>query len=162
MKLTNQKRIAAKLLKVGINRVLFDETKLKEIKEAITKEDIRALIKDGAIKARQKKGISSFRSKKIKIQKRKGRKQGIGSRGGRRKARLSKKRRWMQKVRAQRKLIKLLKNKKLITTLTYSKLCKKVKGNFFRSRRHIKLFLDEHNLILKQNLQKPVQKVKTK
>lgn len=154
MKLTNQKRISAGILKVGLNRVLFDQERLKDIKEAITKEDIRNLIQEKAISAKPEKGISSFRSKKRKEQKKKGRRKGTGSRKGRRKARIPKKKEWMNKVRTQRKLIKLLKDNKLIISKTYNFLYRKIKGNFFRSRRHIKLFLDEHNLILKNDIQK--------
>lgn len=150
MKLTNQKRLASQLLKVGINRVIFDEERLKDIKEAITKEDIRGLVQEKAIKAKPKKGISSFRSKKRKTQKRKGRRKGEGSRKGTKKARLSKKQKWMNKVRTQRKLIKLLKDRKLITSKTHNDIYKKIKGNLFRSRRHIKLFLEEHNLVIKK------------
>lgn len=150
MNLTNQKRIAAQILKAGVNRIIFDPEKLKEIKEAITKEDIRTLIDEKAIVAKQKKGISSFRSKKRKIQKRKGRRKGCGTRKGTRKARISRKRVWINKIRTQRKLIKLLRSKKLITPKTYNTLYRRTKGNFFRSRRHIKLFLEEHNLINKK------------
>ena len=150
MKLTNQKKIAAGILKVGVNRIIFNEDRLKDIKEAITKEDIRALIKEKAISSKPIKGISSFRSKKNKAQKRKGRRKGTGSRKGSRGARIPRKKEWMAKVRTQRKLIKLLKEKKLIISKTYNVLYRKIKGNTFRSRKHIKLFLDEHNLILKK------------
>lgn len=148
--LTTKKRIASQLLKVGINRVFFDKERLTDIKEAITKEDMRGLIQEGAIKKKPEKGISSFRSKKRKTQRKKGRRQGPGTRKGRRKARIPKKKEWMNKVRTQRKLIRLLKDKKLITSKTYNFLYKKIKGNFFRSRRHIKLFLDESHLIVKK------------
>lgn len=150
MNLKSQKRIAANLLKVGVNRVKFDETKLKEIKEALTKEDIRGLIKEKTITAKPKKGISSFRSKKLKTQKRKGRRKGKGSRKGRRTARLSRKRAWISKVRTQRKFIKSLKEKKLIIPKTHRDLLKKIKGDFFRSIRHIKLYLEEHELFKKK------------
>ena len=52
MKLTTQKRIAADILEVGENKVLFDSLRLDEIKQAITKQDIRDLIKDRAIRIR--------------------------------------------------------------------------------------------------------------
>ncbi len=55
----------------------------------------------------------------------------------------------MIKVRTQRKLIKLLKEKKIITPNLYRNLYSKVTGNFFRSRRHIKLYLEEHKLTKK-------------
>lgn len=146
MKLTSQKRIAAQLLKVGENKVWFDPDRLEEIKEAITKTDIRGLIKDLAIQAKPQKSISGYRSRKIKTQKRKGRRKGDGSRKGTKNARLSKKDAWKSKIRAQRKFIKSLKVKELINTQTYRNIYAKTKGGFFRSCRHIKLFLNEHGL----------------
>jgi len=56
MKLTTQKRMAADILEVGENQVRFDSLRLDEIKQAITKQDIRDLIKDRAI--RKKPGIA--------------------------------------------------------------------------------------------------------
>ena len=52
MKLTTQKRMAAEILDVGEGRVVFDSLRLDEIKQAITKQDIRDLIKDRAIRIR--------------------------------------------------------------------------------------------------------------
>ena len=150
MKLNVQKRIAADILKAGQNRVWFDNTRLNDIKEAITKADIRKLINDDAIKAKQKKGISSFRANKLRLQKRKGKRKGQGSRKGTKTARTPRKRAWITKVRVQRKFIKLLKLKNLVAPETYSKVYKMIKGNQFRSKRHLKLYLDENNLFLKR------------
>ncbi len=50
MKLTVQKRLAASLFKCSEKRVWFDEDRLADIKEAITKNDIKALISQGAIR----------------------------------------------------------------------------------------------------------------
>ena len=111
MTLRIQKRLSSEVLKVGINRVKFDESRLDDIKEAITKRDIKELISDKAISSKPIRGISKFRSRKIKVQKRKGRQIGKGSRKGKRTARLSKKEAWMLKVRAQRDLISTLKKK---------------------------------------------------
>ncbi len=72
MNLKTQRRIAAKILKVGINRVRFDPEMLTEIKEAITKSDIRSLIKKGAIMAMHYHSQSRFRVRKKLEQKRKG------------------------------------------------------------------------------------------
>lgn len=149
MRLTLQRRIAAQILKVGKNRIIFDSPKLNEIKEAITKADIRALINSKSIKARLFKGQSRFRTRKIKKQKSKGRRKGVGSKEGKKTARNPRKKVWMRKVRTQRKLLKLLKDKKIITSRIHRDLYSKVGGNFFRSRRHIKLYLEEHNLIQK-------------
>ncbi|MBU1245599.1 MAG: 50S ribosomal protein L19e [Nanoarchaeota archaeon] len=152
MKVNNQKRIAADVLKCGVNRVWFDESRLDEIKEAITKADIRRLIGDKAIKAKPLQSTSRAHARKILEQKRKGRRKGSGKRKGKRTARLSDKVVWMIKVRLQRNFIKELRDKKLIAPGNYRILYRKVKGGFFRSKRHIKLYITENKLV--QNVKK--------
>jgi len=49
MNLSNKKRIASQVMKCGVNKVKFDITSLESIKEAITKSDVRALVKDKII-----------------------------------------------------------------------------------------------------------------
>ena len=147
MNLGGRKRIAAQLLKCGEGRVWFDKNRLSEIKEAITKTDIRALIRDLAIQKRPEQGVSRFRARKLIVQKRKGRKKGAGSRKGKRTARLPAKRAWINRIRPQREILKRLNKEKKITPATYRSLYRKAKGGFFRSRRHIKLYLEEHKLI---------------
>ncbi|MBC8444130.1 50S ribosomal protein L19e [Candidatus Woesearchaeota archaeon] len=143
MKLTAQKTISAKLLNCSKKRVIFDIERLDEIKEAITKADLRSLIKDKAITAKPVQGISRFRAKKRQIQKNKGKQKGQGSRKGKKTARLPKKKIWMNKIRLQRKFLKEIKDKKVIEGKTYRDLRSKSKGGFFRSKRHIKIFLDK-------------------
>lgn len=150
MKLKNQKRIAAKILKVGKKHVKFDQDKLSDIKEAITKADIRSLVGQNIIKRKQYKSQSHSKARKVAEQKRKGRRKGHGSRKGKSTARLPPKRVWINKVRLQRDLLSTLKDKKLITNKTYREMRAKVKGGFFRTRNHISLYLKEHNLIKQQ------------
>ena len=147
MKLKTQKRLAADLLKCSKKRVSFDTERLDEIKESITKRDIVGLIKDKAIKKKQAKGISRVRANKIKTQKAKGRRKGPGSKKGKHGARLPRKQAWMNKVRLQRKFIKELKDKEIITSKSYQMLYSKTSGGFFRSRKHIKLYIKENELI---------------
>ena len=149
MNLKMQKRVTASLLGISPKRVWFDSNRLDEIKEAITKSDLRSLIKDRAIQIKQKRGISSGRNKKNIEQKKKGRRKGPGSRQGRRTTRLPRKLSWMLRVRLQREFVNYLKDKKLIALETYRDLRSKIRGGFFRSKRHIKLYLDEHNLFMK-------------
>ena len=150
MKLKTQKRLAASLLKCSKKRVVFDNERLDEIKESITKKDIDDLIKDKAIKKKQTKGISRVRANKIKRQKSKGRRKGPGSKKGTHGARLPKKQAWMKKVRVQRKFIKELKDKKIITSKSHRMLYSKISGGFFRSRKHIKLYIKEHDMARKK------------
>ncbi len=150
MNLKTQKRIAAQVMKVGSTRVWFDPNRLDEVKEAITKADIRSLVKDRAIQARPEIGISRFRTRKHKLQKRKGRRAGKGSRQGKRTARLPKKVEWMRRIRSQRKILKSLRDDEMITKQTYRMVRQKSKGGYFRSRRHIQLYLEGANLLLKK------------
>ena len=144
-----QKRLAANALGCGPKRIKFDPEKLSEIKEAITTFDIKRLIHQGIITKMQIKGISRSRAKKIRNQKRKNRRKGYGSRKGRASARLNPKEQWINGIRAQRKLIKKLKNKKLIDKEAFKTLYAKVKGGFFRSTKHIKLYIKEQEMIKK-------------
>ena len=143
MKLDNQKRLAAHILKCSKKRIRFDESRLEEIKEAITKIDINGLIKDHAIRKLPKKGVSRVRARKKLVQRRKGKQKGPGSRKGSIKARLPKKKAWMYRVRAQREFLGVLKEKKILDNNLYRELYLKTKGGFFRSKRHIKLYLEE-------------------
>lgn len=151
MKLDTQKRIAADVLKCSAKRVRFEPEALESISEAITKEDIRVLIKDGAISKKPVRGQSRVRANKRLEQKRKGRRSGAGTHKGKKTARLPSKEDWMNRVRAQRKLLKELKAEGTISTQDYRDLYAKSKGGFFRSRRHINLYIDEHNMRQEDN-----------
>lgn len=146
MELTLQKRLAASLLQCSPKRVVFDTEQLAAIKEGITKGDIRSLIKQGAIRIVQKKGISRHRAKDRQAQRKKGRQRGHGSRKGSRNARASQKEQWMSRVRLQRTFLKELRDKDRIAIETYHLLYRKVKGGFFRSLRHVKLYMEENKL----------------
>jgi len=146
MNLRNKRLIVSRILKVGLDRVWFDPNKGNEIKEAITRDDLRKLVTSGVILVKQKKGVSRGRTRSVILQKRKGRQSGPGSKEGKATARFGRKEAWMQKIRAQRSLFLELLSKDIITNKTYRYLRVKAKGGFFRSRRHIKLFLTEHNM----------------
>ena len=69
MKLTVQRRLAATLLGVSEKRVRFDPARLNDVKEAITKTDLRGLIGEKAVAALPVKGVSRSRARKTKRQK---------------------------------------------------------------------------------------------
>jgi len=144
-----QKRLAAQELNCGDGRVKFDPTQLKEIKEAITTFDIRRLINKGTIYKEQKLGVSRARAKVRANQRKKGRQTGHGSRKGKHNARLSSKLTWVRGVRTQRALIQRMRERELITNDTFKDMYAKIKGGFFRSTNHIKIFLEENDLIKK-------------
>ena len=65
----NQKKLASKIFGSGIGRVWIDPSSCEKVSEAITREDIKKLIKEKIIKLKLKKGVSKGRSrlKSIKI-----------------------------------------------------------------------------------------------
>ena len=144
--LKTQKRLAAQILQCSKKRIWFDSTRLDDIQEAITKADIKSLINNKVIRKIPSKGVSRFRARKRIIQKRKGRRHGPGSKKGKRGARLSKKNAWIGKIRIQRVFLKELRGKKIVSTANYRTLYQLAKGGFFRSKRHIKLYIEEHGL----------------
>ncbi len=147
MNLTTQKRIAARILKVGISKVRFDPEKLSEIKEAITKADINGLIKEGTITKKPLNFHSRSRARKLKEQKIKGNRKGPGSKKGTKNARANAKTLWVRKIRLLRSFIRELRGKNLIESKDYRPLILKSKGGFFRSKRHLKLYLSEHRMV---------------
>ena len=56
MKLENKKAFAAHVLGVGKGRIVFNKLRLSEMKEAMTREDIRNLFNEGAISIKEIKG----------------------------------------------------------------------------------------------------------
>lgn len=146
MKLKVQKKLAAKILKCSAKKIRIDPSRMEDIKESITRKDIRSLINDKAIQKKKSAESSRAGARKIKKQKRKGKRKGPGSRKGSPYSRLSKKDRWAVTIRAQRKLLKELRDTEKISKKAYNGLYMKSKGGFFRSRRHIMIYIEEHKL----------------
>lgn len=142
-----QRRMAAKILKCGEHRVWFDPARLDEIKQAITRTDIKRLIKRGIIKKLPEKGTSRARARKIAQQKKKGRRKGRGSRKG---AKKEGKEQWIKRIRAIRRYLKELRDSGKITKETYKDLYRKAKGGFFKSKNHVKIYLQRNNLFVKK------------
>lgn len=151
MNLKTKKELAAHVLKVSPKRVFVNPERLDDVKEALTRADIRALAKDGAIVKKQKKSISSGRSKKLKVQKSKGKRKGQGSRRGKKTARLNKKENWMNKVRLQRSYLRSLKEKKLLDNKQFRMLYLKIKSGFFRSKAHLRLYLQDMKILTRKD-----------
>jgi large subunit ribosomal protein L19e len=146
-----RKRIAARILKSSPKRVKLDPQEMPAIKEALTRADLRGLIHDGIIRLDQKKGVSRARAKERHLKKRKGQRTGAGKRKGAQKARTPRKAVWMRKIRLQRMFLRELRDKEMLTTSIYRDLYRKCKGGFFRSKRHLLIFMNERKLIRKGN-----------
>lgn len=139
MKLRLQRRLAAKLLKVGESRIWMDPSKLKELKSAVTRADIAKLISKGAIKSLPEK----LPMPRQRVRKRKG----PGSRKGGKYAGLGRKRRWVLRIRPLRQMLHELKDSRQIDIQTYKKLYKLVKAGTFKDRSHLRTYLQQQGLI---------------
>ncbi|MBI4175653.1 MAG: 50S ribosomal protein L19e [Candidatus Aenigmarchaeota archaeon] len=141
----SQKRMAAELLKCGISRVRVMST--KEAEEALTRQDVRDLIKKGVIVKIQKRGTSRGHARIILRQKKRGRRQSRGSRKGTSGARSPAKRRWIVNVRPMRSALKGLRDDGRLATENYRELYTKVKGGFFRNKKHMLAYAKENDMI---------------
>ncbi|TAL46674.1 50S ribosomal protein L19e [archaeon] len=135
-----QKRLAAKVMGVGVSKVWLDPVKMKDVEKAITRIDIKKLLKQGAIKKIPDK---------IPMPKKKRTRHGEGSRKGSPYARVTKKQRWVHTVRPMRRMLVELKDSEKIDHSTYRKMRMLVKGGMFRSRSHLKIYLEQHKLVKK-------------
>jgi len=146
MKLSTQKRLAADVMKVGVSRVWIDPTFEDEVSLAITRDDIKRLVDEGAIQKKQMTGVSRGRARYVLEQKRKGQRKGPGTKKGKATSKLSNKHRWMIKIRPMRKELRKLRDNKKITSKTYRELYLKAKGNAFRNTAHLRTYISERKL----------------
>jgi len=144
--LKSQRRLAAKILKVGQERVWIDPNRVEDVEAAITREEIRKLIHEGVIKPLKEKGVSRARARVVHEKKKEGLRRGSGSRSGAAQAKISKKEAWMNKVRALRKRLRELKANKIITESTYRKLYTMVKSGRFASIADMERYIKAHGL----------------
>ncbi|MBU0899159.1 MAG: 50S ribosomal protein L19e [Nanoarchaeota archaeon] len=158
MDLKSQKEIASKILKCGKTRVKV--TADKDVEEALTRNDIRDLIQRGLIKKIQKKGTSKAYSKQRLAQKKRGRKKSFGSRKGTMKARIKNdKKDWLAVVRPLRRLIKKLLDDERISRKDYTNLYRKIKGGFFRNKKHLLSYLKTQEMLKERtSTKKPAKK----
>ncbi|MDI6642516.1 MAG: 50S ribosomal protein L19e [Candidatus Hodarchaeaceae archaeon] len=147
MKLNLKKRLAAEILKVGVNRVWIDPTRAADVSVAITRQDIRDLISQGVIRAKPERGSSRGRFRERAVKRKKGRRRGVGSRKGAKHARLPKKASWIRTVRPLRFRLRELKKEGVIGPREYRRLYNMVRGGAFRSRAHLETYLRERGLL---------------
>jgi large subunit ribosomal protein L19e len=147
MKLNLQKRLASKLAKVGLKRVKLNPDAAEDIQAAITKADVGGLISEGKIEIVNKRGVARHRARKLAAQRKKGRRKGHGKRKGAKKARTPKKRTWINKIRLQRKTLRELKKAGQLEVSAYRKLYSVANSGFFRSKKHLILYIEKNKMM---------------
>jgi len=135
--LSNQRRLAAALLNCGEGRVWIDPATQEELEDSVTRSDIRSAIKAGVIRRKPVRGTSRGRARRRAGELAKGRHAGPGSRRGTPSSRVPRKERWIRRIRAQRSLLRELREKKQIPAGVYREFYRRAKGGMFRSRSHL-------------------------
>jgi len=131
--LAAQRRMAADLLDVGKDRVWLDPEAQAEIAEAITREDLRELIDEGTVRAKEAKGNSRGRARERAEKRAYGHRTGAGSRKGKAGARSNRKRAWISRIRAQRERLRELRDDGPLSASEYRTLYNKASGGEFDS-----------------------------
>ena len=131
MNLSKKKELAKRTFGVGEDRIVFVESRLNDIKEAITKQDMRDLRQDKAIIIKEKKG----RKKVIRKRRRR-------STGNIRKKINTRKRDYVILTRKLRKYVLEIKNQGKISKEEVNDIRKKIRNKAFRSKSHLKEYIE--------------------
>ncbi|MEK6888709.1 MAG: 50S ribosomal protein L19e [Nanoarchaeota archaeon] len=127
MQLNKKKMLAAKTLHVGVSRIVFNIERLSDIKEAITKQDIRDLLADKAILIKEVNGRKTIVRRKTR--------RGLGS--IKKKVKNSKAN-YIKLTRKLRGYIMELKFRKKMAPELYWQIRKEIRASMFRSKAHLK------------------------
>ncbi len=139
MTLATVRRLAARILDVGENRVRFKDDQLGRAQEALTTEDVRGLVKEKAVYAIPVRGK---RKKEKRTRRTAGDRQAKGS--------LHSKEEWMQRIRAQRKFLVLLLSQGCVDASLKRSLYMKVKSGIFKNKRAFTLYLKDAGQLKKE------------
>lgn len=126
------KRIASEILGRGESAIRIKPQFTPDAKKAITREDVRALIKNGSIYTVESKHNVSAYSKVLREKRKKGRRRGMGRRKGTIKARGTVE--YKKKIRGQRRVLKMLKKENMFDNEQFKKYYALVKGGNFASK----------------------------
>jgi large subunit ribosomal protein L19e len=136
------KRVASELLNRGENAIRMRPDAMEEIGKAITRDDVRRLIKDGSVMA-----LKTKHELYPKVHEEK-RKRGHGKRKGSANARRG--RTWEKKVRSQRLVLRRLKDIKKIDNVMFKRYYLLIKGNAFADKRSLLLHLSDDGIKLSE------------
>ncbi|NYZ78053.1 50S ribosomal protein L19e [Candidatus Micrarchaeota archaeon] len=138
MSLKTVKRLASRVLGVGESHVKILDA--KRASEALTSDDVRSLISEGAIVGEQKMGVGRAKARFKQARLHAGRRRQKGSVKGGRKTRGKKK--WISMTRGTRRLLASLKPS--LKKGYYRNSYLKIKGGYFKSKAQLLQYLRDN------------------
>lgn len=127
MNLRKKKLLTAAALGVGVHRIIFNRERLAEIKEAITKQDIRDLQAGGAIAIREVRGRRTHLLRKNRRRA-----------GSIRHKHRPGKREYVTRTRKLRAYLKEIRKQGKISASHYHTARKYIKASVYRTKAHMK------------------------
>ena len=127
MNLQTKKRLISRTLNVGNSRIVLNGSRLSEIKEAITKQDIRDLLESKAISIKEIKGRKTIKKRKTR------------RRAGSVKKKVNtRKQDYVKLTRKLRSYVSNLKSSGKISQEEFILIRKQIRAKEFRSLSHLK------------------------
>jgi len=133
--LRNQRALAAKIKKVGKNKIWIDPNSIVTVAAANSTSAVKKLIKEGTINVPPSTIRSRYSANQRKLEKKKGRHSGLGCRKGAKNARMNLKALHYHKVRALRNTLKKQFCLGKISAGEKRTLGKSISGNCFKTRK---------------------------
>ena len=146
MSLRTQKQLAARVLGIGKTRIRISPEHVEDVEGVITRDEVRKLIHEGVIVVAPVKGVSRGRVRRVNTKRRRGLRQGAGSRTGKATARAPSKATWETHIRSIRRHIRNLRDRRTIQKNSYRRLYLLAKGGTFSDRNDVNRYIEAHKL----------------
>lgn len=147
------KRLAASILGVGVNRIRIKDGEIQRAEDALTREDVRGLLDEGAVYCQRFVG---HRTKPL------GKKKRAGRRKGTKYSRKGAKETWMEKIRAQRGYLNALFDDGSLKPEYRRQIYLKIKGGAFKGKAAMLIYLKENGMLAKEVAPKMVRSERRK
>lgn len=150
MNLRSKRQIAASTFKVGKERIVFVRARLEDIKEAITKQDMRDLHADGAIRIKEVSGRKTNTKRKTRR-----------STGNIRKKVNTRKQDYVIMTRKLRRYTAEMKNQGKLSPEEVKEIRNRIRNRMFKSKANLKDYIENKDSVFaKAGAKKHVKKKK--
>ncbi|HID72387.1 TPA: hypothetical protein EYP38_00480 [Candidatus Micrarchaeota archaeon] len=136
MTIATVRRLAADILNVGERRIWINPYEVEEVKKMATRADVRDLIDKGTVK---KMPVAGRKKVGKKVRRNKGSRKGSTDK--------KEKKLWMQKVRAQRRLLASMMKEGALPPEEKRRIYSRIKSGLFRNKKAMLAYLKEGKLI---------------